>query len=432
MTSIVLTLVIGGGIYLYGEALVRSLAEQFVPVEMKSVPTLMLQKRPFHMIVPALGELKGYQTVPLVGPRVHRRALTIGWLVEEGSLIKKGDVVVQFDESEAQLALEQSDTEYSSFRYRIEQTEESARGEMEVLVLDQEAAEAELEFANQQIRRDEVIFSRWEIQESLMSAALADFKKKTTAEKGELQADVTESDLRILDIDKRKAEVEIEAAQDSLNKMVLVAPVDGVVIYKRYGIDRLEVGGTVYGGMAIMEIASLNQFRAIVQVLENDISGVEAGKPVRLRLDAFREMEFSGTVEKVARIAKQINREDPRKYFECDVLLEVPIEMMDRMKPGMRVVSEIEARRSDGGLLLPKSAVIKRDNAFFVYIRKGDDYQELPVKILASDHGFYEIDGIDEGLEVCLQHPFEDRQLVLPDFSAPRAPTQSQRYVIYW
>jgi HlyD family secretion protein len=384
------------------------------------------------MVVPAKGELKGFQTVPLLGPRVRRRSLTIAWLIEEGSLVKKGEVVVQFDESEAQLALEESDTEFSSYRYLIEQTEETARGEMEVLVLDQEAAEVELTFANQQIRKDEDIFSRWEIQESLMSAAFAEFKKETTSEKGELQAHVTDSDLKIIDIDKRKAAIEIEEARDTLNKMVLIAPADGVVIYKRYGITSLEVGGTVYGGMTIMEIASTSQFRAIVQVLEKDSSGVEPGKTVKLTLDAFPDMEFSGKVEKVARIAKQTNRDDPRKYLECDVLLEVPIEMMTRLKPGMRVVSEIEVHRTDGGLILPKSAIIKKDNGFVVYVREGEDYQEYPVRILASDHGFYEIEGIGEGAEVCLQHPFEDSQLVLPDFSAPRAPTQSQRYVIYW
>jgi multidrug efflux pump subunit AcrA (membrane-fusion protein) len=420
------------GVFLRGEAIVQAVADRLVPVKKKSVPTQTLLRRPFRMVIPAKGELKGFQTVPLLGPSVRRRSLTIAWLIEEGSLVKKGDLLVQFDESEAQLALEASDTEFSSFQYRIEQTEENARGEMEVLVLDQEAAEADLTFANQQIRKDEEIFPRWEIQESLMNAALAEFRKETTHEKGGLRVEVTDSDLKILDIDKRKAEVEIEEAQDTLNKMVLTAPVDGVVIYKRYGITSLEVGGTVYAGMTIMEIASTNQFRAIVQVLEKDSSGVEPGKKVKLTLDAFPEMEFSGKVEKVASIAKQTNREDPRKYLECDVLLEVPIEMMTRLKPGMRVISEIEVHQTDGGLILPKSAIIKKENSFVVYVRDDEDYQEYPVHILASDHGFYEIDGIEEGAEVCLQHPFEDSQLMLPDFSAPRTPTQSQRYFIYW
>jgi len=328
--------------------------------------------------------------------------------------------------------LEQSDTEFNSYRYRIEQTEENAEGEREVLVLDQEAAEAEVAYATQQIRKDEVIFSRWEIQESLMSAALAEFRKETTSEKGELHEDVADSDLKILDIDKQRAEQEMKEAQDTLEKMVLVAPADGVVIYTRWGIDSLEVGGTVYAGMTIMEIASTNQFRAVVQVLEKDISGVEPGKPVKLKLDAFPEIDFSGSVDKVSRIAKQIDRDDPRKYFECDVVLEVQEDMMTRLKPGMSVVSDIEVRQSDGGLLLPKSAVSKKENAFVVYLREDGEYREHPVEIRASDHGFYEIDGIEEGAEVCLQHPFEDRQLMLPDFSAPRAPTQRQRYVIYW
>ena len=432
LAFLVLTVaVLGGGAFYYGGQIVEAFAKRLQPQEEISVPTLTLQKSAFRMVVPAKGELRGFQTVPVVAPRVRRRSVTIGWLMEEGSLVNQGDVVVQFDESEAQLALEASDAEFSSYRYRIEQTEEDARGEMEVLALDREAADVELDYATQQIRKDEEIFPLWEIQESLMSAALAEFKQKTVTTKGELRTDVTGADLKILDIDKREAEAEMEEAQDALKNLTVVAPVSGVLIYKRWGINTLEVGSTVYAGQPLMEVASMNQFRALVQVLEKDISGVEPGKPVRILLEAFPELEFEGKVDKVARIAKQLNREDPRKYFECDVLLEVPMDMMSRMKPGMAAVSEIEIKQEEG-FILPKSAVIKKDSAFVVFLREGEEYREVSVEIVASDHGFYEVNGVEEGAEVCLRHPYEDRQLVLPDFSAPRAPTRMQRYVIYW
>ena len=81
-------------------------------------------------------------------------------------------------------------------------------------------------------------------------------------------------------------------------------------------------------------------------------------------------------------------------------------------------------------MVLPKNAVIKKESEFIVFIKEGDGYDERKVEILEGDHGFYLVKGIEEGTNVCLQHPFKKQQLHLPDFNAPAAPTQGRRFVI--
>ena len=74
LAFIVIAALTSGTLY-YRDAMVEGLAYHLVPVEKQSVPTLTLEKRPFRMAVPAKGELVGFETAPVVVPRISRRSL---------------------------------------------------------------------------------------------------------------------------------------------------------------------------------------------------------------------------------------------------------------------------------------------------------------------------------------------------------------------
>ena len=427
----VLTLVVlGGAIYLLGPAGFAMVADYLKPPEKRIIPTTTLRNRDYVLRIPASGELAGLETITLTAPRVRRGSLKIKALVEEGSIVSKGAVVIQFDETDAQLALEENENQSSTFLSRIEQTEEDSRGELEVLEMEKLAARNEVDYSESQIRKDEDIFSRWEIQESMMSAALARYKEGALDEKVDLQGQLSEADLRILNIEQGKVKSEINLAQEALSSLAVTAPVSGVVIYKRFGFDRLEVGREVWRGQQLMEIARLDQFRGIIQVPERDVTGIEAGQKVDVRLEALPELPLSGEVRQVARIAKQIIREDPRKYFECELLLDVAPALITNLKPGMKLTAEIEIGQWENAAVLPSSSIIKDEASWIAFVVKQDEYREVEVTVVATDHGFLLVEGLEEGATVCLKHPHEDEELILPDFSAPSAPTSSGRFAI--
>ena len=400
-------------------------------VEDDPVPVRVVRGQHYRVVVPAEGELAGLKTTPVLTPRVRKGSLKIAWLIEEGEIVKPGDLIVLFDESEAQLSLQQSESDFSTFEHHIQKTERSTEGQMEVLKMDTHAAELELAYANNQVRKDEEIFSRWDIELSVMSAALATYRKETVKEKQYLQQHLADTDLNILNIDRGKAQTEIDLAKETLSSLTVTAPEAGVVIHQRWGFIKLETGSEVWPGQPLVDIASLNQFRAQLRVPENDFAGVAVGKPVQISLNAFPTDALQGKIQQVARIAQQVHQENPRKYFECDVLLEVPLEMMEKMKPGMKLKARIETSRHENALVLPKSAVIEKETKFFVFTQEGANYREHQIKILAGDHGFYVVRGIEDGAVVCLEHPFEKQQLHLPDFNAPTAPTQERRFMFF-
>jgi hypothetical protein len=285
-----------------------------------------------------------------------------------------------------------------------------------------------LAFAEDQIRKDETIFSKWEIQESLISAALAEYKLQSVEKKGGLEERRSRADAKILEIDQQESSSDIKRDRERLSSLELRAPEEGILLYRQRRYADLEVGTEVWSREILAEIASLKQFRAIVHVLEKDIAGLEKGKAADVFLEAFPHMKFGGRIESIDRVAKQITRRDPRKYFECAVLLDVPVELIDQLKPGLALKAEIEVNKWEDVIVLPKSALIANDTDFTVFVQESDDYREKPVEILASDYGFSVVKGLKEKDLVCLQHPYESQQLVLPDFSAPSSQTQSRRF----
>lgn len=424
-------LLAGTGGFHYRHQAVERISAYLSPLEEDPVPTLKLERKNYRVTVFAPGELTGLQTTPIVTPRVRTGALKVAWLVEEGTIVSAKDEVARFDSTDAQLALQQNQTTFDSHQHRISKAQEDGRSRLEILGIEREEADLEWDYARQQVHRDEEIFSRWEIQEAIMSAALAQYKTRSIETKTDLNQQQSRADLSMLKIEQQKAETEIKLAQQTLSSLQMLSPVEGVVLYRRRGLFETKVGDDAWPGQEILEIANLRQFQGRIQIVESDVAGVRVGIPVEVELAALPGHTFSGKINRVATVPQQSSRSDPRKFFSCDVLLDVPLETMSQLKPGMQLSARLEVAHREDVLAVPKSAVIKKEADFVVFLKEGESYREQKVTLVDSDYGFYVIEGVEEGREICLQHPFEKQRLHLPDFSGPSTPTQMRRFIMF-
>ena len=78
------------------------------------------------------------------------------------------------------------------------------------------------------------------------------------------------------------------------------------------------------------------------RIPESDISGISVGSPVQVTVNAMPEKSFSGRVATLAATSRQVSRKDPRKYFECQIDLDVPTEILNSLKPRMRAQGQIQ------------------------------------------------------------------------------------------
>jgi len=422
-------LVVAAGVASYSRDVGRQwLATLMDPRENEPVPLIRVTPQDYRVLVRADGELTGLQITPVHAPMVKTGSLKVAWLADEGQIVEKGDTVVEFDQTDATLSLIQSHNTLDTQDHLIEKQKMESRSRTETLQRDLESTELELEFTRDQIRKDDQIFSRWEIQESIMSAALARFRKGHLNRKGEVQQGLSEADMRLLQVDRKMAETEIDLARETLSSLETKAPMRGVVLYMR-SWTVLEVGSEVWPSQPLMEIADMERFRGRLFVPENQIRGVQTGRKVQVRLDAFPGESFRGVIDKVDKIARQQHPRDPRKFFLCEARLEVSSEFLEKLNPGMRFSAEIEVAQRSNAVVIPRNAVIKKDSGFVVFVREGGEYLEQEIEIVDSDFGFHVVQGVAAGTRICLRHPLEDRRLHLPDFGSPTAGTQQRRFV---
>jgi HlyD family secretion protein len=429
---VVAAVVVAGAWWFFGSASAKPLLAWLWPAEADPLPVQTIRQQDYAVIVPAEGELTGLDTVTVSTPRTPRwDSLKISRIVEEGTIVSAGEELIRFDNTSLNMSLEQNQNTVSRYDQQIDKSRQDVATDTRVLTLDREAADLEVGYADRQVRKDEDIFSRWEIQESVMSAALARYRKEVLEHKGKLKGDLSQADLAILGIERRQADAEVQTARETLSALEVSSPASGVVLYKRGWGPELKVGTEAWPGRPLLEVASLDKLQGQLRVVESEAAGLGEGKPVRVTVTALPGVRLNGTIKRVAKVAELLVNDDPRKYFQVDVLLDVTPELMTRLKPGMRLEGEIEVGRRQGAVVVPKCAVIQKENRFLAFVRGADGrWVERKVEIRDSDHGFYVVDGLKPGEVVCLRHPYEKQELRLPDFNAPSMASQNRSIVI--
>src|SRR4030095_16745159 len=93
------------------------------------------------------------------------------------------------------------------------------------------------------------------------------------------------------------ADAEIARARDGLSYTVITSPIDGVVTRLNAEVGELVVTGTMNNaGTIIMEVADLSQMVLKAKVDETSIADVKGGQKARVRMEAYRDVNFEGTV----------------------------------------------------------------------------------------------------------------------------------------
>ncbi|HEX8253401.1 MAG TPA: efflux RND transporter periplasmic adaptor subunit [Thermoanaerobaculia bacterium] len=141
------------------------------------------------------------------------------------------------------------------------------------------------------------------------------------------------------DLDSARARIasaaaEVRRLKALVEKTVITAPIDGVVITRH-----VHAGETVDGGEAIITIADLKKTRVEAEIDEFDTARVHLGAPVELTAEGFGRT-WRGTIEEIpdSVVNRRLNPQDPAKPIDTRVLLvKVAFAEATPLKLGQRV-----------------------------------------------------------------------------------------------
>ncbi len=369
------------------------------------VPLFEVRRQAVARRVTAEGTLRAQRATPLAAPLEAQGALRIAWLAPDGSFVRAGEVVVRFDPTDMEKRRDDAQSDRASASFKIAKEKVESRTQLANLERDAQAAELELATARDFQKKDETLYSRQEIIESEIDANLAAARRAHAADAQQTREQLHQTDLELLAIEARKAEIQLRQARLGLDGLEIRAPHDGLVVFQRdWRGNPVRVGDTTWRGQTLAQIPDLARMEAEVFVLEADAGGLAVGQEAELTLEAHPERVFPARVRHVDSLAKPRQRGSPVQYFA--LVLELATTDPEVMKPGQRVRATLTLEELAGVVTVPRQAVFEGDGGKVVYRRSGRGFEPVPVTLGAATLGRVVVAaGLAEGDVIALVDP---------------------------
>jgi HlyD family secretion protein len=248
--------------------------------------------------------------------------------VEDGMPIKKGDLLIKIKPDSYKALLEQ---------------QEAAISAAKATNLQQKATMMKTE---QDFKRADDMFSKKTISIQEYNAAQTAY-------------DVAKNTLESSLHDIEKAQAASSQARDQLSKTTVYSPIDGTVTILNSKLGERIVATGQFAGTEVMRVADLSHMEARVDVNENDVVNVKIGDKTNVKIDAYGERKFHGTVQQIANTGKTTGAGTQEEVTN----FEVKIRINDRdvaLRPGLSCTAEIETNMVKDVVAVPMQSVTIR------------------------------------------------------------------------
>ncbi|AJE02951.1 efflux RND transporter periplasmic adaptor subunit [Geobacter pickeringii] len=295
------------------------------------------------------------------------------WLgVEEGSRVKRGDVLARLENQDSVAARDQAAATVRNATAGLDQ------------------ARAEVVDATLAYDRQKQLLKEGIVAKADYDAAEARYRKARAAVAG------AEASIRAAAAALKGAEVNVEYA-------LIRAPFDAVVLTKNADVGDIvtPIGAAANAKAAVVTIADLGSLQAEADVSESNLEKVKVGQPCEIQLDALPESRFRGVVHMVVPTADR---------SKATVLVKVRFTDGDsRILPEMSAKVAFLERPVAAGEEKPRTAVtpaavVERGGKKVVYLVKGNRVAETPVTVGARLGDMIEIvRGVKPGDRIALK-----------------------------
>lgn len=279
--------------------------------------------------------------------------------VEEGSRVKKGDIIARLENEDTLAAKDQALAGVQTARFLLEQSL------------------AELSDATLSYHRSKELVSSGYIAKSEYDAADARFKRAKAAVQAN-QAAVLNS------------RAVLKGAEVTLDYANLRAPFDAVVLTKNADIGDIvtPLGAAANAKAAVVDVADMGSLKVEVDVSESNIEKVFKDQPCEIQLDALPSERFSGKVHMIVPTADRT---------KASVMVKVAFNVLSpKVLPEMSakvafLLHEITETEMQPVTAVPASAIAYRNNEAVVFRISGDRAASAQVSLGRQMDGMREI-----------------------------------------
>jgi RND family efflux transporter MFP subunit len=352
------------------------------PTKAPVLPTFQVKRGEFLDVIQFRGELKAMKSQTIIAPS-NAGDLQILTITPDGTQVKEGDVVVQFDPTQTQQNLAQYQSTLKSSNAEIEQIRAQGRLTVEQDTTAVVKARYDLAVAKLDASKSEVV-SKIEGEEAKLK--VADAEQALHQAETQLKSDQS-VDVSAIDSKKqasKKADYDADRARKSMAAMTLKAPASGTIsllnIWHNGSETQFKAGERAWPGTAIAELPDASSLRVTARVDETERGRLSVSQPVTVQLDAIADRQFSGKVERIGTIASSdfsAGWPFPRN-FDIEIVLD---QNDPRLKPGMTVQATVIVDRIPDAITIPAQASFVKSGQTVVYLWTGSAFEERAIQI---------------------------------------------------
>ena len=377
--NLVISVVIAGALLAGGYAAVRGSS---VP----DLPTVEVKRGEFVDTMEIRGDIRPLKSIVLASP-MQSGELQIIKLAKNGSPVKAGDVVVQFDGSLLQKTVQEKQSEVRQADAEIEQAKAQGRITDEQNATALMKARYDIERAKLDVNKGETV-SRLENENAKLALADAQQRLRELEEKIKSDRTAAQADVVARERKREKALFDLQRAQRGLQNLEMKAPADGVVnilpnfrAASSWGSEQeFREGDRAWPGASILELPDLSSVHLEARLDEADRGRLKQDQEATVRIEALPGREFKARINNISVLAKVdfTSGWPPPRNFDLNLVL---MDIDPKIRPGMTAVARIATDRVADVVLVPAESIFQRDGASVVYRLEGAEFVETHVDI---------------------------------------------------
>lgn len=288
------------------------------------------------------GTIAAANTVTVNGPG-WGGSQRIQWLIDEGTMVAKGDTVILFDTSDFDAYVQQNADQLDVMRMavlssRAQGVANRTRTSNSIDKADLAMEKAQLDLKNNEYESESVKLT------SKLQGEQAEIDLVQARSSSLSQATLDSLEIAQAELKATKQEARVRRYQSYRNQLIATSPGPGMVVYHREyteeGVKVYRAGDEVTRQGPVLEITDTSVMKVTFNVHEKDRWRLQVGQLVEVILDAYTDTTFTGVVENVGRLPLAAVDGNVAREFEATAAIDNDD---PRLKPGMsaRVIIEL-------------------------------------------------------------------------------------------
>lgn len=335
-------------------------------------------------------------------------SLVLQQLVKPGSLVKKGQVIAEFDRQYMLTRLDDYKSTMVMAKAQLAQQKANLGLARFTQVQNVEKAKGALDKAKLDMRTMPVL-SEIDAERAKLSLEEAEAQYKQQLASGKFIDQQEKAQLKYAELEFRSLEMEHQRAEQNADRMISKANIDGMTVmqntFRGSEFAQIQEGDQIYPGQFFMQVVDPRSM--VINATVNQVDGerLRIGLKARIHFDAYPGLEVPAHIINIAAVPKSGGM---RATYVREIPLLLKIDKMDpRIIPDLSCSVDVVIQEESEATIVPLAGVFEdqQTGKKIVYLKQGEAWNRREIEVGLESYLVASVKGLKKGDVIALDKP---------------------------